>query len=107
LFRNKTKDTRKTNLYIFIRPSIIKPRFEGGPDEYTKLKLDYAKYQIMNVEELRRTKDPIQRWFFKPEGQSIRQTLKDLRKGFIYLFSSARYSHIVPKIRICKDNKLV
>lgn len=81
LFRGKTKSLTKTNLYIFIRPSIIKPKFEGGPDDYTQLKLDYAKYQIMNVEEIRKTRDPIQRWFFKPEKQTIKQKLADLRKG--------------------------
>jgi len=81
LFRSKSKTISRTHLYLFIRPSIIKPHFDGGPDEYTRLKLDYAKYQIMNVEELRHTKDPIQRWYFKPEGQPIKQTLKDLKNG--------------------------
>lgn len=81
LFKNRTKDNNKTNLYIFLRPSIIKPRFEGGPDEYTNLKLAYAKRQIFNAEELHQSKDPIQRWFFKPDKERIGQKLDDLKKG--------------------------
>jgi len=81
LFKSRQKTINKTNLYVFIRPSIIKPKFEGGADEYTQLKLDYAKYQIFNAEEIQKTKDPIQRWFFKPEKQSIHEKISDIRKG--------------------------
>ena len=81
LFKSKQKTIYKTNLYVFIRPSIIKPKFEGGVDDYTQLKLDYAKYQILNAEDIHKTKDPIQRWFFKPERESIKQTLADLNNG--------------------------
>ena len=81
LFKHKEKAHGKTNLFVFIRPSIIKPNFEGGADEYTQLKLDYAKYQILNAEEMRATKDPIQRWFFKPDKRSVSQTVADLEKG--------------------------
>ncbi len=81
LFKHKEKVRQKTNLFVFIRPSIIKPNFEGGADEYTQLKLDYAKYQILNAEDMRVTKDPIQRWFFKPDKRSVAQTVADLQKG--------------------------
>jgi general secretion pathway protein D len=80
-FKNKSLTKEKKNLYIFIRPSIIKPRFEGNPDEYTQLKLDYAKHQILKVEKQRFENDPVQRWFFKPEGKSVRQTIEDLDKN--------------------------
>ncbi|MBU1007929.1 hypothetical protein KKA53_02530 [Candidatus Dependentiae bacterium] len=104
LFRSKTKSIDKTNLYVFVRPSIIKPKFEGGPDEYTQLKLDYAKYQIMNVEEIRKTRDPIQRWFFKPEKQSIKQKLADLRKGMFRPIDEYSEAKTQPKsVRIERD----
>ena len=80
-FKSKSLLKEKKNLYIFIRPSIIKPRFEGNPDEYTQLKLDYSKYQILKVEKDRFENDPIQRWFFRPQGKSIRQTIEDLDKN--------------------------
>lgn len=81
LFKYKTKQKGTSNLYVFIRPSIIKPRFEGGPDEYTQLKLDYAKYQVLNSEELHKTSDPIQRWFFHTEKEPLKQTISKLRNG--------------------------
>jgi len=81
LFRSRIKETKKTDLYIFIRPSIIRPHFEGGADEYTQLKIDYAKSQIIHAEELRHSKDPIQRWFFSPTKQKFKHSLSDLKKG--------------------------
>lgn len=81
LFKNKTKTTTATNLYVFIRPSIIKPRFEGSPDEYTQLKLDYAKYQMMKNDTYVKDRDPIQRWFFKPLNQDAKQALADRNQG--------------------------
>ena len=81
LFKYKTRSAQKTNLYVFIRPSIIKPQFGGGPDAYTQLKLDYAKHQLFQAETIQHSKDPIERWFFKPDKQSIDEKLNDLKKG--------------------------
>ena len=81
LFRSKTKNSTKNNLYIFIRPSVIKPIFEGKPDDYTELKLAYAKYQILGADTYLSNRDPIQRWFFRPRRTSIKQRLADLREG--------------------------
>ncbi|MFC1894442.1 secretin N-terminal domain-containing protein, partial [Candidatus Dependentiae bacterium] len=97
LFRSKSKIKERSNLYIFIRPSIIKPQFEGVPDEYTQLKLDYAKYQILNVDTYSKEKDPIQRWFFKPSKQSIRQKLSDARKGVFRPIDKYTYGFKQPK----------
>jgi len=82
-FRSKNKTKTDQNLYVFIRPSIIKPRFEGNPDEYTQLKLDYAKYQLIKNDTYARETDPIQRWFFKPSNQSVKQKLSDARRGVL------------------------
>lgn len=81
LFRSKSRTNAKTNLYIFIRPSIIKPRMEGFPDEYTRMKLDYAKYKVIEADTYAKEHDPIQRWFFRPHSQSIKERLKDSKKG--------------------------
>ncbi len=81
LFKSKSKEKEKKNLYIFIRPSIIKPRFDEVPDNYTLLKLDYSKYQLLNVDSYVSDKDPIQRWFFKPRHQSAKQKISDASKG--------------------------
>lgn len=81
LFKGRSRNHDKQNLFIFIRPSIIKPRYEGNPDDYTQLKMDYAKYQVLNVDGYSGSKDPIQRWFFKPRNQSIKQRMSDLKNG--------------------------
>ncbi len=81
LFRSKEATTSATNLYIFIRPSIIQPRFEGAADEYTQLKLDYAKLNILRTDTYLQDNNPIQRWFFKPDNYSIKEKLNDIKVG--------------------------
>lgn len=81
LFKSRSKEINKTNLYIFIRPSIIKPRSEDTPDEYTQMKLNYAKYNILKFDTYLKDKDPIQRWYFKPSKQTVKQKTEDAKKG--------------------------
>jgi general secretion pathway protein D len=97
LFKSKRKTKDESNLYIFLRPSIIKPRFEGAPDEYTQLKLDYAKYQIMKNDVYIHDRDPIQRWFFKPSNQSIKQRLNDYSSGILRPIDKYTYGVDRPK----------
>ncbi len=98
LFKWKKKQKTETNLYIFIRPSIIKPRFEGAPDEYTQLKLDYAKYQIMVKNDTYvADKDPIQRWFFKPTHQTIKKKVADFSQGILRPIDDYTYGKSQPK----------
>jgi general secretion pathway protein D len=80
LFKSKGKIKTESNLYVFIRPSIIKPKFDGIPDEYTQLKLDYAKYQMFKNDTYVKDKDPIQRWFFRPTHGTVHQRLADAGK---------------------------
>ncbi len=80
LFKRRSKVTRQANLTIFIRPSIIKPRFEGRPGDYTQLKLDYARLAIERSGELAKTRDPIQRWFFDTQSK-ISYGAEDRLKG--------------------------
>jgi hypothetical protein len=77
LFRDTSRTNTKTNLYIFIRPTIIKAHFDLGPDSYTQLKLDYAKYQILGHDACINTKDPVQRYFFAPSTYGIKNKLRD------------------------------
>lgn len=93
-FKNKKKVVTDSNLYIFIRPSILKPKMSTEVDEYTQLKLDYAKYQLIKNDTYLKEKDPIQRWFFKPPDQTIKQKLIDGKHGVIRPldnFVTARY----------------
>jgi hypothetical protein len=97
-FKNKHKELIESNLYIFIRPSVIKPRFEGAADEYTQLKLDYAKYQLLKTDTFLENKDPIQRWFFKPPDQSIKQKLSDVKKGVIRPLDDFVFAKSMPRM---------
>ncbi len=78
LFKDQVRATTKSNLYIFIRPTVIKPHFGLGADEYTQLKLDYAKYQILSYDNISLSKDPIQRHFFAPGRYSSKRKQEDL-----------------------------
>jgi len=97
LFKSKKKTKNEKNLYIFMRPSIIKPRFEGAPDEYTQLKLDYAKLQIMKNDVYIHDRDPIQRWFFKPTNQTIKNRLLDASRGILRPVDDFTYGRQRPK----------
>lgn len=97
-FKNKKKTQEESNLYIFIRPSIIKPKFEGAPDEYTQLKLDYAKYQLFKTDTFVKDRDPIQRWFFKPAQQSIKQKLSDVKNGVIRPLDDFVFGKSMPRL---------
>ena len=97
LFRSTVKIKDEVNLYVFIRPSVIKPSFEGAPDEYTQLKLDYAKYQMIKTDNYSREYDPVHRWFFKPTNHSIKNTLADARNGVFRPVDDFTYGKGQPK----------
>jgi Flp pilus assembly secretin CpaC len=81
LFQGKSKTKTTANLYMFLRVSVIKPQTEGRADDYTQLKLDYAKRQILNADTYVKDKDPIQRWFFKPKNHSISETIQNINNA--------------------------
>ena len=95
LFKQRTRQVERKDLFIFIRPCLIKPRFEGKPGEYTQLKLDYTKLQLQKHEDYYAGNDPIQKWFFAPpkkrgETKSL-ATLKDQDIQPIINFTEGRY----------------
>lgn len=98
LFKSKTKAKTEKNLYVFIRPSVIKPKFEGAPDEYTQLKLDYAKLQMMKNDLYIKDSDPIQRWFFRPTNYSVKQTIADAKIGRMRPIDKFTYGQNTPKL---------
>lgn len=65
LFRGRQKAIAIGNLYVFIRPTIIKPSFDEGIGDYTQLKLDFIKGSLLPDQSLLWSKDPIQKWFFE------------------------------------------
>jgi general secretion pathway protein D len=104
LFKSKSKKKTESNIYIFIRPSIIKPKFEGSPDEYTQLKLDYSKYQMLKNDMYMDDSDPIQRWYFKPTHSSVQNKIADAKRGIFRPVDDYTYGKRQPKsVDIKKD----
>jgi len=69
LFRRRRKRMPKTNLTVFIRPTIVQPKLRGGVGDYTR---DYIKLTKQYTQEgmlFDSLKDPITRWLFKPESK--------------------------------------
>ncbi len=63
-FKQRYADAEKTNLTVFLCPTIIRPRFHWGADQITR---DYIKLEKHYAEEgtlFESLKDPITRWFF-------------------------------------------
>lgn len=73
--RNKTKI--KTNLMIFICPKIIKPRLGGGFDPFTEGKLCFAENNLQESSNFEDLRDPITRWFFKPDPNFAHDVIDD------------------------------
>lgn len=67
LFKGKVQTTKKDNLMIFVSPTIIRPRAEGGMSDATERKFAYGKNLVSNDENdlFGQLKDPINHWFFR------------------------------------------
>lgn len=83
LFKDKTRNIKKEYIFIFVCPTIIKPRQTPGVDLYTKMKLHDATDAIEAGVDTRRVKDPIHNWFFNPDGETYAHKVVD--------FATARY----------------
>lgn len=82
-FKHKSRSISKNYLFIFLSPTIIKPRQTPGINLYTRMKLHQAKKNIDAASESRKSKDIINNWFFNPEAKKYSQKVID--------FANARY----------------
>ncbi len=83
LFKNQQRTITKEYVFIFMSPTIIKPRQSPGMQLYTKMKLHQATEDIEEAIETKRTQDPIHNWFFNPEKENYSHKVID--------FANARY----------------
>ena len=83
LFKNKTRVITKSYVFIFMSPTIIKPRTQPGSNLYTRMKLHDAKNNIDESVETKKINDPLHNWFFNPEGENYTHKVDD--------FANARY----------------
>ena len=75
-FSGRNKTTTKSNLAIFISPTIIQPKLRGGLNVYTADKIRKARRDIEDIVVFNNQRDPITRLFFRTPGGSD-QLLRD------------------------------
>jgi len=100
LFQNRAKTVQKTDIFVFIRPVIIKPKFEGKPDDYTQLKLDYTKLQLKRQKDLSVSSDPIENMFFHSKSEELNSLAKITKEGEIVGMSDFVEGKDLPKSTI-------
>jgi len=83
MFKNQSRVLTKQYIFIFMRPTIVKPREIPGIELYTKMKLHDATDFIEDNIETKNSKDPIHNWFFNPEKENYSHKVID--------FANARY----------------
>lgn len=82
-FKRQNRQIAKSYIFIFMCPTIIKPRQQPGMNLYTKMKLHEATDSIEDGIKTKRTPDPIYNWFFNPEKENYSHKVVD--------FANARY----------------
>lgn len=83
LFKSKNRKVTKTYTFIFMCPTIIKPRQHPGVDLYTKMKIQRARKEVEQSIITGVVKDPIHNYFFNPSGDTYGHKITD--------FENARY----------------
>jgi general secretion pathway protein D len=91
LFKQKKRSISKTYIFVFMSPTIIKPRTDPGVNLYTRMKLHDARDKIEESVETKRINDPIHNWFFNPKGEDYSHKVTD--------FANARYQPTTVDIR--------
>ncbi|MFC1854489.1 secretin N-terminal domain-containing protein [Candidatus Dependentiae bacterium] len=91
LCKNKSRSLTKNYIFIFVCPTIIKPRTTPGASLYTKMKLHDATEYIEETVETKVVKDPIHNWFFNPDKENYSHKVVD--------FANARYQPTTVDIR--------
>jgi general secretion pathway protein D len=66
-FKHQERRVTKQYIFVFMAPTIIKPRQTPGMQLYTKMKLHQATENIEAAIETKTTLDPIHNWFFNPK----------------------------------------
>jgi|GEM_PF-550337 len=90
-FKNQNRTINKNYIFIFMVPTIIKPRQSPGTQLYTKMKMHAATESIEQAVQTQPTNDPVHNWFFNPEKENYSHKVID--------FANARYQPTTVDIR--------
>ena len=80
-FKYKKKTFEKNYIFMFISPTIIKPRSTPGTNHYAKMKLEQARNSVDEVTDSGDIKDPIDTWFFSEKGKKYSNKIVDFANG--------------------------
>ena len=83
LAKNLSRSISKEYLFLFLCPTIIKPRTTPGIGMYSKINLHQAAREVEETIKTTKTNDPIHNWFFNPSGENYSHKIID--------FANARY----------------
>lgn len=83
LFKDQERIITKQYIFIFLCPTIVKPRQTPGMNLYTKMKLHEATDRIEDGITTKRTPDSVHNWFFNPDKENYSHKVID--------FANARY----------------
>lgn len=90
-FKKQDRIINKSYIFVFISPTIIKPRQLPGIGLYTKMKMHEATDNIEDGVVTVKTRDPIFNWFFDPKKENYSHKVVD--------FANARYQPTVVDIQ--------
>ncbi len=82
-FKSQQRRIAKQYLFIFLSPTIVKPRQQPGMGLYTKMKLHAVTDSVEEVIQTKKLPDPIHNWFFNAEKENYSHKVID--------FANARY----------------
>lgn len=83
LAKSKKRNTEKEYLFLFLCPTILKPRTTPGIGMYTKMKLHRAAGEVEDAIKTTKSNDPVQNFYFNPTGEGYSHKVID--------FANARY----------------
>ncbi|MBM3886881.1 hypothetical protein FJ364_03025, partial [Candidatus Dependentiae bacterium] len=82
-FKNQKRRVDRKYIFIFMAPTIIKPRTVPGVELYSKMKLHDATNYIETGIKTVKSNDPVSNWFFDPKAENYSHKVVD--------FANARY----------------
>ena len=83
LFKGQQRIITKQYIFIFMTPTIIKPRQTPGMNLYTKMKLHQVTDELEDNIKTTKTRDPIFNWFFNADKENYSHKIID--------YANARY----------------
>ena len=96
LFKKKSKTKQRTNLTVFISPTVIMPRFREEMTTYTKDYLDITRQWAKEGGMFDSLKDPITRWFFTDESPTEQFTKAFLKNDIRFQETPAPQAEAKP-----------